>query len=263
LYNYSANTQYIGKQFLYLTTCHSTNDLAKTLNSRGLCKSGMVIFAENQTNGRGQQGTSWVSEPGQNLTFSLVLRLSHLPLTSQFLFNKALSIHLLGFFRTYFSNRTDVFHIKWPNDVYLNGKKIAGLLLENSLSGSYISSSVVGIGLNVNQQRFEFPTASSLAAVFGQPVDRYELLNSLLQYLDENLPLNFESLNTAEIQTIHKVYETSLWGLHQQRWFQSSGDPFIATLKGVDDQGLLILETNEGIERFEIKSIQFLNHPVD
>jgi BirA family biotin operon repressor/biotin-[acetyl-CoA-carboxylase] ligase len=263
LYNYSANRQYIGKQFLYLTTCHSTNDLAKTLNNKGLCKNGMVIFTENQTHGRGQHGTTWLSEPGQNLTFSIVLRLNHLPLASQFLFNKALSIHLLGFLRTYFSNTLDTFHIKWPNDVYLNGKKIAGMLVENSLSGSHIISSVVGIGLNVNQQIFEFPTASSLSMVLNRPIDRYELLNSLLHYLDENLPLNFESLSMPEIQTIHKVYASSLWGLHQQRWYQATSDPFIATLKGVDEQGLLILETNQGIERFEIKSIQFLNHPVD
>lgn len=263
MYNYTANTQYIGKQFLYLTTCHSTNDLAKTLNSRGLCKNGMVILAENQTNGRGQQGTSWLSEAGQNLTFSIVFRLRHLPLTSQFLFNKALSIHLLGFFRTYFSNPSNNFHIKWPNDVYLNGKKIAGLLLENTSSGGYISSSIVGIGLNVNQQNFEFPNASSLSIVMKRSVDRYDLLTHLLHYLDENLPLNFECLNTGEIQTIHKVYNISLWGLHQQRWYQAEGDPFIATLKGVDEQGLLILETNEGIEQFDIKSIQFLNHPVD
>ena len=263
MYNYSANTQYIGKQFLYLTTCHSTNDLAKTLNSRGLCKNGMVIFTENQTHGRGQQGTSWLSEPGQNLTFSIILRLAHLSLSSQFLFNKALSIHLLGFFRTYFSDPTLAFHIKWPNDVYLNGKKIAGMLVENSLSGSHITASVLGIGLNVNQQVFDFPTASSLSVALQQPIDRYQLLNSLLLYLDENLPLNFESLSMAEIQTIHKVYDATLWGLHRQRWYQAAADPFIATLKGVDEQGLLILETNEGIERFEIKSIQFLNHPVD
>jgi len=262
LYNYSANTQYIGKQFLYLTTCHSTNDLAKTLNNRGLCKNGMVIFAENQTRGRGQQGTSWVSEPGQNLTFSIVLRLSHLPLASQFLFNKALSIHLLGFFRTYFSNPTSAFHIKWPNDVYLNGKKIAGILIENSLSGNHITASVLGIGLNVNQQVFEFPSASSLSILLDRPIDRYELLNSLLLYLDENLPLDFEALTMAEVQTIHKVYDATLWGLHQQRWYQAADDPFIATLKGVDEQGLLILETKQGIERFEIKSVQFLNHTV-
>lgn len=263
MYNYSANTQYIGKQLLYLTTCHSTNDLAKSLNSKGLCKNGMVIVTENQTHGRGQQGTTWLSEPRQNLTFSIVLRLHHLPLASQFLFNKALSIHLLGFLRTYFSNTPDAFHIKWPNDVYLNGKKIAGILIENSLSGSHILSSVVGIGLNVNQQVFELPTASSLSIAFNKLIDRYELLNCLLRYLDENLPLDFESLNMPEIQTIHKVYETSLWGLHKRRWYQATGDPFLATLKGVDEQGLLILETNQGTERFEIKSIQFLNHPVD
>jgi BirA family transcriptional regulator, biotin operon repressor / biotin---[acetyl-CoA-carboxylase] ligase len=263
LYNYSANTQYIGKQFLYLTTCHSTNDVAKSLHNRGLCENGMVIFTDNQTHGRGQQGTSWLSEPSQNLTFSIVLRLSHLPLANQFLFNKALSIHLLGFFRTYFSAPDDAFCIKWPNDVYLNGKKVAGVLLENSLSGNHITSSVVGIGLNVNQQVFDFPHASSLAVLLNRTLDRYELLDDLLHYLDENLPLNFESMSHAEVQTIHKVYDASLWGLHQLRWYQSSADPFLAMLKGVDEQGLLILETNERIERFEIKSIQFLNHPLN
>jgi BirA family biotin operon repressor/biotin-[acetyl-CoA-carboxylase] ligase len=145
----------------------------------------------------------------------------------------------------------------------LNGKKIGGILLENSLSGSHITSSVVGIGLNVNQHTFESPNASSLSLAFNRPIDRYELLNKLLHYLDENLPLDFESLSLAEIQTIHKVYETTLWGLHEQRWYQAAGETFLATLKGVDEQGLLILETNQAIKRFEIKSVQFLNHPVD
>jgi BirA family biotin operon repressor/biotin-[acetyl-CoA-carboxylase] ligase len=263
LFNYSANTQYIGKQFLYLTTCHSTNDLAKALNNRGLCKHGMVIFAENQTHGRGQQGTTWLSEPRQNLTFSITFRLQQLPLTRQFLFNKALSIHLLGFFRTYFSTSSDTFHIKWPNDIYLNGKKIAGILIENSLKGTHIHSSIVGIGINVNQLEFEFPTASSLALAFHGEIDRYELFNQLLAYLDEHLPLNFDALSTSEIKTIHHVYDAILFGLHQQRWFKSSGDPFLASLKGVDEQGQLILETAQGIKWFEIKSIQFLNDPLN
>jgi len=223
----------------------------------------MVIFTENQTRGRGQQGTSWLSEPRQNLTFSIILRLQHLSLASQFLFNKALSIHLLGFFRTYFSTSPDTFRIKWPNDVYLNGKKIAGILIENSLQGNSINSSVVGIGLNVNQRLFDFPTASSLALAFDREINRYDLFNSLLHYLDENLPLAFDALSEAETQTIHHVYDAILFGLHEQRWFQSSGEPFTGTLKGVDEQGQLILETTRGEELFEIKSIQFLNHPMN
>jgi BirA family biotin operon repressor/biotin-[acetyl-CoA-carboxylase] ligase len=263
LYNYSANTKYIGKQFLYLTTCHSTNDLAKSLNNRGLCKNGTVIFTENQTKGRGQQGTTWSSAPRQNLTFSLLLQPTHLSLSSQFLFNKALSIHLLGFFRTYFSTSPDAFRIKWPNDVYLNGKKIAGILIENSLQGTLIHSSIVGIGINVNQRQFDFPSASSLASVFDRDFDRYDLFNRLISYLDENMIFHFESLHATEIKTIHKVYDTILWGLHEQRWFQTTSAPFQGTIIGVDEQGQLILETKQGIERFEIKSIQFLNHPVN
>jgi BirA family biotin operon repressor/biotin-[acetyl-CoA-carboxylase] ligase len=260
LYNYSANTQYIGKQLLYLTSCHSTNDLAKALISKGLSNNGMVIVAENQTAGRGQQGTQWSSEKGKNLLFSLIFRFNKLPHASQFLFNKTLSIHLLGFFRTYFSNMHGDFHIKWPNDVYLNGKKVAGILIENSLSGSNIHSSIVGIGINVNQQSFEFPGASSLSVILQREIDRYDLLNNLLLYLDENLSLEYESLHPAQIQTINKVYDSTLWGLHELRSYRTTaGKTFQAILKGVDEQGLLILETPHGIERFEIKSIQFVH----
>ncbi len=219
----------------------------------------MVILAEHQSEGRGQQGNTWQSNPQQNLTFSLILKPQQLNSSNQFLFNKVLSIHLLGFFRSYFPAHAQAFHIKWPNDLYLYDKKIGGILIENSLQGEHISNSIVGIGLNVNQTSFDLPNASSIALGFEESVNRTALFTALLSYLDENLPLIFY-FTEAEIKTIEKIYDSILWKYRQEHVFQTSTGIFKGIIKGVDQQGNLQLELESGLKSFEIKSIQFLNN---
>ena len=259
MYNYSANNQYIGKRFLYLTCCHSTNDLAKSLATRMEDTHGTVILAESQTNGRGQQGSTWHSNPGQNLTFSLIINAIDLNTNNHFLFNKVLSIHLLAFLRTYFPKHAEAFKVKWPNDIYLYDKKIAGLLVENSLQGNNIRKTIVGIGLNVNQTSFDLPQASSLALGLKQTINREALFNALLNYLDENLPIIFHFSET-EIKTIEKIYDTILWKYNEKAEYQTHSEQFTGIIKGVDEQGRLCLEVNNTIQLFEIKSLQFLNN---
>jgi BirA family transcriptional regulator, biotin operon repressor / biotin---[acetyl-CoA-carboxylase] ligase len=259
LYNYSANHQYIGKRFLYLTCCHSTNDFAKQFAELREDSHGAVILAEAQTQGRGQQGSTWKSEPGQNLTFSLIVRPQELNTLNQFLFNKVLSIHLLAFFRNYFPDHASGFNIKWPNDIYLYNKKIAGLLIENSMQGKLIRYSIVGIGLNVNQTSFDLPQASSLALGLNMAIDRAALFNALLTYLDENLPVIFHFSET-EIKSIEKIYDTTLWKYNEKHQYTSGNEQFTGIIKGVDAQGKLRLEIEGRLESFEIKSLQFLNN---
>lgn len=259
MYNYSANTQYIGKRFLYLTSCHSTNDLAKQLDNRGLTTNGMVIHAGHQTKGRGQQGSSWLSNPDENLTFSLVLKPQELNITHQFLFNKVLSIHLLGFFRSYYPEHAHAFHIKWPNDLYFYGKKIAGVLIENTFQGAYVRTCIVGIGLNVNQTSFDLPQASSLALELKQKLNRLEILQQLLSYLDENLPLIFYFSPTDQ-KSIANIYDKILWKYREEHLFEDQSGQFKGTIEGVDTQGKLLLNVNHEIKAFEIKAIQFLNN---
>jgi len=259
LYNYSANTQYIGKRFLYLTSCHSTNDLAKRLTHQGLTSNGMVILAEHQSHGRGQQGSSWISNPQENLTFSLILKPQQLNSSNQFLFNKLLSIHLLSFFRNHFPAHAQAFHIKWPNDLYFYDQKIAGMLIENSLQADHITTSIVGIGLNVNQTSFDLPQASSLALGLKETLNRAALFNALLSYLDEYLPLIFY-FSEAETKTIETLYNSILWKFRQEHRFKDARGTFTATLLGVDAQGKLLLDKAGTLESFEIKSLEFLNN---
>jgi BirA family transcriptional regulator, biotin operon repressor / biotin---[acetyl-CoA-carboxylase] ligase len=259
LYNYLANTQYIGKRFLYLTSCHSTSDLAKNLDERGLTNHGMVILAEEQTRGRGQQGNVWQSNPHENLTFTLVLKPQQFNIRHQFLFNKVISIHLLVFFRSTFPEHAHAFHIKWPNDLYFYDRKIAGLLIENALQGEHIHTSVVGIGLNVNQTSFDLPQASSLALGLQRILAREALLHDLLTYLDENLPTIFY-FSDAEVKTIEHVYDTVLWKYQKEHTFKQGTETFKGIIQGVNPMGQLLIEKEGNIQAFDVKTIQFLNN---
>ena len=138
-----------------------------------------------QTAGIGQRGNHWEAEPGKNLTFSLVLHPTFLPAERQFKLTEALSLALvdfLSFFNFHFS-----VHIKWPNDIYVDGKKICGTLVSTRLQGSQIGSAVCGIGLNVNQVDFPdwVPNPASFALLTGEEYELEPLLEKLLAYMEK------------------------------------------------------------------------------
>ena len=131
---------------------------------------GDVVIAERQEAGRGQRGNSWSSTPGENLTFSVVLRPDFLPAERQFRISKAVALAVADTIAEAGLRPA----IKWPNDIYIGDRKVTGILIENDLMGPYLSRSVIGIGLNVNQTRFDpaLPNPTSLAAEAGHPFDR-------------------------------------------------------------------------------------------
>ncbi|HYH55846.1 MAG TPA: biotin--[acetyl-CoA-carboxylase] ligase, partial [Anseongella sp.] len=130
----------------------STNNFAKELVANsGPVPDGTVIMAEGQYGGRGQADNTWLSEPGKNLTFSLILNCEFLPPAEQFCLSMAVSLGVLGTVKRELGKEA---LIKWPNDIYFGAKKLGGILIENVLMGSLLRSSVTGIGLNVNQTHF-------------------------------------------------------------------------------------------------------------
>jgi len=131
-------------------TVNSTNDLLLKWAESTSTPNGSVIWASSQLKGRGQHGREWKSVPGESLTFSMFIRRDNMSIKEQFIFNKAISVALLKSLQVISPN----FKIKWPNDIYLNRKKIAGILIENSIKGNFIDYSVVGIGINVNHRKF-------------------------------------------------------------------------------------------------------------
>lgn len=144
---------------------------------------GDVVIAERQEAGRGQRGNSWSSTPGENLTFSVVLRPDFLPAERQFRISKAVALAVADTIAEAGLRPA----IKWPNDIYIGDRKVTGILIENDLMGPYLSRSVIGIGLNVNQTRFDpaLPNPTSLAAEAGHPFDRAEVFISFYRHLAE------------------------------------------------------------------------------
>ena len=170
---------------------HSTNDTATELVRKGNLVEGTVVITDDQTAGRGQRGTRWVTSPGENLTFSLVLRPAFLAASEQFLLSQAIALGVLRFVSD-FANQAQ---IKWPNDLFVNQMKLGGILIENAWQGSRMSHAIVGIGLNINQVEFgsgpfvkaKNPAlrATSLRLETGKSFELTALLPDLLQALEQ------------------------------------------------------------------------------
>ena len=152
----------------------STNDYLAQLCTESKAKEFYTVMADSQTHGKGQRGNTWEAESGKNLLFSIVLYPTALEAKKQFCLSMlaALACHeALG-------NYTEGFTIKWPNDIYWKDKKIGGILIENELEGKYIMQSIIGIGLNVNQEAFysDAPNPVSLKQIIGAEIDIQELM---------------------------------------------------------------------------------------
>lgn len=168
----------MGIDILWLHSVDSTNSEAK----RRIADLGSisVIAAINQIAGRGQNGNKWFSESSTSLTFSIVLKDLSLKACEQSAISEATSLAIVDTLATYDIRAS----IKWPNDIYINNKKISGILIENSVSGEKINWSIIGIGLNVNQTEFppELPNPTSMSLCspkFGQKYNIEEVLNRL------------------------------------------------------------------------------------
>ncbi len=178
------DTEYLGRNFIYLEKVDSTNKYL--LNEKSMEKFGTVVLAEEQTAGRGRMGRTWISRPERNLTFSILIneelenfKLSHLNLTA------ALSV-AMALENLYQLN----VNLKWPNDVLIGKKKIAGILIETVMRGEKIERAVVGIGINVNQEFFhgEFEIEpTSIKNETRAEINRERLLSEVLNIFEENL----------------------------------------------------------------------------
>ena len=158
MYNSIQDTLIIGKKVVYLPSCHSTNDIAAEIVHAGLFAEGTVVITDNQIKGRGQRGSDWHANPGENLTFSIILTPHFLPIQHQFLISQITALAVRSYVGRYISN----VKVKWPNDILVNGRKICGILIENTILGMKLNNTIVGIGVNINQLEFESGRVTSL-----------------------------------------------------------------------------------------------------
>ena len=238
----------------HLVETASTNTYLQQLDTDRHLPEGHIVYTDTQRAGRGQRGNSWESQPGKNLTFSLLLRPEHIPPNQQFLLSQAVSLamtDLLGRYATGFS-------IKWPNDIYWEDKKIAGILIENVLSGTTFARSIVGIGLNINQATFvsDAPNPVSLFQITGHTYDIEAVLD---QFADAFRTRYLQTFDIGSVQALREEYAATLYRNDGVYPYCSEGETFYASITGVEPDGHLILTTDTGEERrFAFKEVSFL-----
>ncbi|RTE52617.1 biotin--[acetyl-CoA-carboxylase] ligase [Arenibacter aquaticus] len=240
-------------QLIKLNATDSTNAYLKELLLTGSLEDFTVVMAHEQLKGRGQMGTSWISDPGKNLTFSVLSKSEGLGVASQFLLNMAVS---LAIYDTLLKLQVPDLKIKWPNDIMSGHSKICGILIENILSGQQIQASIIGIGLNVNQLVFSnLPNVSSLKLLLGRTLPLEELLQNIVDNLKVFLK---EKINDENY--LFSRYEELLFRKDKPSTFKNKeGEMFMGFIKGVSRGGkLLILLEDDIVQEFDLKEVRLL-----
>lgn len=212
-----------------------------------------AFAARSQTAGIGQRGNRWLSQPGQNLTFSLVLKPSFLRADRQFALTQALSLAVTDFLGGF--PLTQPLAVKWPNDIYVGLRKICGMLISNRLSGAAMAVSVCGIGLNVNQAVFpaELPNATSLALLTGRRFEPERLLPDLLAAIGQRYDQLLRGVDLTPDYHARLLHLGSPWR------YRHEGREIVATITGTDPQGRILLTTADGHPlACAMKQIEFL-----
>lgn len=245
-------TLFIGKKYYSFQELPSTNTwLMESLVAHKLPE-GTLVLADHQTEGKGQFGAIWSSEPSSSLTFSILLKPIFLPISNTF----DISICIALAIHDCLNELRPGFKIKWPNDIYFENKKVAGILIENQIHKSSCEHSVVGIGLNVNQTEFfKLPKATSLKQIIGVNFP----VQNLLDRLCETIEARYLQLRANMYPSLLKSYLEHMYWFNEIHTFQTDALQFNASIIGVLRNGRLLLKFSDGSKRdFEIKELQFI-----
>ena len=240
-----------------LDAIDSTNSFIKKLAENSLLETFTVVQAKHQFEGQGQQGSSWISPSGKNLTFSILVKIDSFKSSNQFYLSMAVSLGLITELKRLMNTS---FYIKWPNDILAEKDKIAGILIENIVGSQSIKQSVVGIGLNVNQVVFSkgLENATSLKKISGKDFDLQVLLESIVT----SIKYFVDFIERKEFKNLKEEYINSLFKFKVPSMFEdATGKLFMGKIINVSEKGELEVELeNETICKFNLKEIKFANN---
>ncbi|MFD2516610.1 biotin--[acetyl-CoA-carboxylase] ligase [Salinimicrobium flavum] len=231
---------------------NSTNSFARELFKENKAVPVTCILAKKQLQGRGQRGTTWESEEGQNLTFSVLYPHPGIPPANQFLLSAAVAAALVQGLQKFGLPKLKV---KWPNDILSANNKIAGILIENVITEGQLTASIIGIGLNVNQEQFpHLPAAGSMYTVSGKKYEPQEVLDVLLNELENRLDL----LSNQSAAAILQDYKDRLFRFGIPSTFERpDASRFTGIIAGVKASGELIVRTEDDLlQEFDLKEIK-------
>ncbi len=247
-----SNTLFIGKVLYYIDKVDSTNIFLQELLKNDKISDGTLVYAGHQTAGKGQRGNSWLDEANSNLSMSIFLKCHFLRMDHQFFLSMAISLGIVDFLDKIENLPAS---IKWPNDIYLENKKAGGILIENNSLGSYINESIIGIGLNVNQLKFDenIPNPTSLALHSNKKYKIEDLVQELTSFIEKR----FLQLKNGKLGELKSDYHSKLYRYKKEAFYIIDGKYQEGIILGVDDYGKLMLDLKGEIKFFDIKEIVF------
>jgi len=243
----------LSKEIRQYQEIDSTNEEMNRLVMTEDLTEGTIIQTAYQHAGKGHAGNSWQSERGMNLLFSILLKPDFLPPERAFHLSRITSLSL----HEIIDNQCDVVQIKWPNDLLVGDKKIAGILIENMIIHQQISHSIIGIGINVNQTVFDpsIPAPTSLKTEKGCHID----MNSLLTTFRSSLERWYNTLITGNERLVMESYNQRLYRLGEPAYYRTAAGAFTAIIRDVHPSGELVLESGKGdILTFGFKEVEYL-----
>ena len=230
---------------IHLDEVASTNGYARELSADG--GAALLITANHQTAGRGQRGNTWESEAGKNLLFSLVVKPVDVKASQQFALCELISVALCEVLSRYVA---DV-RVKWPNDIYYRNHKLCGVLIEHDLEGAFLSRTIIGVGLNVNQSHFtsDAPNPISLSQILGREVEREVLLDEVVGHFMELYGQYASPASVLSREVLHERYVQHLYRKGVEAVYRDGSGDFAATLCDVAFDGRLLLKDALGQQR--------------
>ncbi len=233
----------------------STNEEALRLISDEMAGEGMVLWAHEQTHGRGTGENSWESEPGRNLTFSVILQPHFLEPSRQFALTEMISLALFDVAERRPGH--EFLRIKWPNDLYFNNKKLAGVLVQNMIKANQIDFSVIGVGLNVNQKKFFSDAPNPVSLIHLSKKE--ESLSGLLDEILKQLGYYYEKIKT-DIKSLEGLYLQKLYRMGEWAGYSDEAGIFTAKITGINRYGQLLMTDRQGNLRvYGFKEVKFLD----
>jgi len=247
-------TLFIGKKIVNLDSIESTNSYAAEELQKGKLPEGTIIRTLFQSKGKGYAASAWQSEPGKNLLFSVILYPVFLAPKQQFFLNEIASLAVADTLDSFIPKKK--VRIKWPNDVFIGDKKVAGILIENSVKGPTIQHSILGIGMNVNQKKFDpfLKYATSIILETGEEMKLDELLAQLCSHLEKR----YLQLKQEQMSRLVKDFMKKLYRVNQLTAFAAGNQKFRGKIVGISAEGKLVIEMNGAHEVFGFKEIEMV-----
>jgi BirA family biotin operon repressor/biotin-[acetyl-CoA-carboxylase] ligase len=243
----------IGSEIIFIENLPSTNTYASQILRSENVKEGTIIYTNYQSAGRGHATNKWESEDSKNLLFSILLYPTMINPADQFIISMAISLGICDFLQKHIP----VCSVKWPNDIFVNNDKIAGILIENNIMGNILENSIAGVGLNVNQVKYpgSAPNPVSMKIITGTNYNLTESLSELASDLDKR----YKQVISEKYQQLRDEYIAKLFRLNEWASFRDQAGVFTGRIISISDNGRLQVEGKSGLRKeYSFKEIEFI-----